>query len=68
MHPAVRPARFQEHECYVIVFITIIVIFHFIFAQKKQTNNTFQGVDRPPPNPQTHHYSYSLLKTQLKSM
>lgn len=59
---------FQEARGYIIVFITIIVIFHFIFAQKKQTNNTFQGADRAPANPQTNHYSYSLLKTQLKSM
>lgn len=66
--PRWSATRFQEHKRYIIVFITIIVIFHFIFAQKKQTNNTFQGLDRPPPNPQTHHYSYSLLKTQLKSM
>lgn len=69
-HVSVRwsSRTFQEARGYIIVFITIIVIFHFIFAQKKQTNNTFQGADRAPANPQTNHYSYSLLKTQLKSM
>lgn len=33
--PRWSATRFQEHKRYIIVFITIIVIFHFIFAQKK---------------------------------